>query len=71
LRRVYQHQRAPFLRFIRHLLGIEILESFPATVSQSIDKFIAEHGTLNGRQLQFLHALRDYLTAAAASRNAI
>lgn len=61
LRRVYQHQRAPFLRFIRHILGIEILESFPDTVSRSIDQFITEHSTLTSRQLQFLNLLRDYL----------
>jgi type I restriction enzyme R subunit len=61
LRRVYQHQRAPFLRFIRHILGIEILESFPATVSRSIDQFIAEHPTLTSHQLKFLSLLRDFL----------
>lgn len=61
LRRVYQHQTAPFLRFIRHILGIEILESFPDTVSRSIDQFIADHRTLTSHQLQFLNLLRDYL----------
>ncbi|AEU37477.1 type I restriction endonuclease subunit R [Granulicella mallensis] len=61
LRRVYQHQSAPFLKFIRHILGIEILESFPDTVSRSIDQFIAEHPTLTSHQLQFLNLLRDYL----------
>jgi type I restriction enzyme R subunit len=61
LRRVYQHRTAPFLRFIRHILGIEILESFPDTVSRSIDQFIAEHPGLSSGQLQFLHLLRDYL----------
>ena len=61
LRRVYQHQTAPFLKFIRHILGIEILESFPDTVSRSIDQFIAEHPTLTSHQLQFLNLLRDYL----------
>lgn len=61
LRRVYHHQRAPFLRFIRHILGIEILESFPDTVSRSMDQFIAEHPTLTSHQLQFLNLLRDYL----------
>lgn len=61
LRRVYQHQKAPFLRFIRHILGIEILESFPDTVSRSIDQFITEHPTLTSHQLQFLNLLRDYL----------
>ena len=61
LRRVYQHRTAPFLRFIRHILGIEILESFPDTVSRSIDQFIHEHRTLSSHQLQFLNLLRDYL----------
>ncbi|SKB07917.1 type I restriction enzyme, R subunit [Prosthecobacter debontii] len=61
LRRVYHHQRAPFIRFIRHILGIELLESFPDTVSRSIDQFIAEHPTLTGHQLQFLHLLRDFI----------
>jgi type I restriction enzyme R subunit len=61
LRRVYHHQRAPFLRFIRHILGIEILESFPDTVSRSIDQFITGHPTLTSHQLQFLNLLRDYL----------
>jgi type I restriction enzyme R subunit len=61
LRRVYQHQSAPFLKFIRHILGIEILESFPDTVSRSIDQFIVEHSELSSHQLQFLNLLRDYL----------
>jgi type I restriction enzyme R subunit len=61
LRRVYQHRTAPFLRFIRHILGIEILESFPDKVSRSIDQFIAEHRALTSHQLQFLNLLRDYL----------
>ena len=61
LRRVYHHQRASFIRFIRHILGIEILESFPDTVSKSIDQFIGEHPALTTRQLQFLRLLRDFL----------
>jgi type I restriction enzyme R subunit len=61
LRQVYQHRTAPFLRFIRHILGIEILETFPDTVSRSIDQFIAEHRALTSHQLQFLNLLRDFL----------
>ena len=61
LRRVYQNRTASFLRFIRHILGIEILETFPDTVSRSMDQFIAEHPTLTSHQLQFLNLLRDYL----------
>jgi type I restriction enzyme, R subunit len=61
LRRVYQHRSASFLRLIRHVLGIEILESFPETVSRSIDQFIVEHQMLTSHQLQFLNLLRDYI----------
>jgi type I restriction enzyme R subunit len=61
LRRVYHHQRASFIRFIRHILGIEILESFPDTVSRSIDQFVTEHPMLTSHQLQFLNLLRNYL----------
>jgi type I restriction enzyme, R subunit len=61
LRRVYQHRTAPFLRLIRQILGIEILESFPDTVSRSIDQFITQHPALTSHQLQFLDLLRDYI----------
>ena len=61
LRRVYHHQKASFLRFIRHILGIEVLESFPDSVSRSIDQFITGHPTLTSHQLQFLSLLRDFL----------
>jgi type I restriction enzyme, R subunit len=40
---------------------MEILESFPDTVSRSIDRFIAEHQALTSHQLQFLNLLRDYI----------
>lgn len=61
LRRVYNNQKARFIQFIKHILGIEILESFPETVSKSIDKFISEHTYLTTRQLEFLNLLRDYI----------
>ena len=46
-----KHQKAHFIQFIRHILGLEILESFPETVSKSIDQFIQEHTDLGKRQL--------------------
>ena len=61
LRRVYHNKKAPFLKLIRHILGIEKLENFPDTVSASIDTFIAEHTTLSKKQLEFLNLLRDFL----------
>ena len=61
LRRVYHTPKAPFLKLIRHILGIEKLESFPDTVSASIDQFIAEHTTLTSKQLDFLNLLREFI----------
>ncbi|MFZ6014693.1 MAG: DEAD/DEAH box helicase family protein, partial [Bacteroidota bacterium] len=61
LRRVYDHKKAEFTQFIRHILGIEILESFPQTVSKAFDQFIADHGDLTVRQLQFLDLLRGFI----------
>lgn len=61
LRQVYRHHRASFLRFIRHILGIEVLTSFPETVSQSMDQFITDHPMLTSQQIQFLNLIRGYL----------
>jgi len=61
LRRVYHNKRAPFIKLIRHILGIEKLESFPDTVSASIDQFITEHNNLTKTQLEFLGLLRDFI----------
>jgi type I restriction enzyme R subunit len=61
LRRVYNHKKAELLQFIKHILGIEILESFPETVSKSFEKFIASHSDLTSRQLQFLELLKGYI----------
>ena len=61
LRRVYHHRKAKFIQFIRHILGIEVLKSFPETVSKSFDTFIKEHADLTTRQLDFLNLLRDFI----------
>lgn len=61
LRRVYNHRKAQFVQFIKHILGIEILESFPETVSKAFDDFISKHTYLSSRQLQFMDLLRNYI----------
>ena len=61
LRRVYDNRKAQLIQFIKHILGIEILESFPETVSKAFDDFIAVHSYLTSRQLQFLDLLRKYI----------
>jgi type I restriction enzyme R subunit len=58
LRRVYNHRKAQIVQFVKHILGIERLESFPDTVAKSFDQYIAEHSYLSSRQLDFLALLR-------------
>lgn len=61
LRRVYNIRKARFVQFIRHILGIEILKSFPETVSEAFDQFIAQHSNLSSRQLEFLNLLKGFI----------
>jgi type I restriction enzyme R subunit len=58
---VYRNRKARFIQFIRHILGIEVLASFPETVARTFDQFIAEHTNLNSRQLEFLRLLKDFI----------
>ncbi|MBL7839639.1 MAG: DEAD/DEAH box helicase family protein [Cyclobacteriaceae bacterium] len=61
LRRVYNHRKAELVQFIKHILGIEHLESFPETVAKTFQDFISAHSYLSSRQLQFLDLLKNYI----------
>jgi len=61
LRRVYQNRKAKFLQFIKHILGLEVLETFTDSVASAFDAFITEHNYLSSRQLQFLDVLKKYI----------
>lgn len=61
LRQVYKNRKASFIQFIRHILGIEILKSFPETVSEAFDQFIGQHTNLSSRQLDFLNLLKGFI----------
>jgi type I restriction enzyme R subunit len=61
LRQVYGNRKAHFIQFIRHILGIEVLQSFPDTVSAAFDQFIRAHTTLNSRQMEFLGLLKNFI----------
>jgi len=61
LRQVYRNRKARFIQFIRHILGLEPLKSFPEEVGAAFDQFIRAHSTLNSRQLEFLTLLRNVL----------
>jgi type I restriction enzyme, R subunit len=61
LRQVYKNRKARFIQFIRHILGIEVLKSFPDEISTAFDQFIRAHTTLNSRQLEFLNLLKNFI----------
>ncbi len=61
LKRVYDNKRATFIRFIKHILGLEILESFNETVSKAFAEFILKHNDLTSRQIQFLDILKSFI----------
>ena len=61
LRKVYNHRKAALVKFIKHILGIEQLETFTETVTKAFDDFIAKHSYLTSRQLQFLDLLKNFV----------
>lgn len=61
LRQVYKNRKAQFIEFIRHILGIEPLKSFPDTVSDAFEHFIQQHSSLSSRQLDFLNLLKGFI----------
>ncbi|OYW39512.1 MAG: restriction endonuclease subunit R [Hydrogenophilales bacterium 12-61-10] len=61
LRQVYKNRKARFIQFIRHILGLEKLQSFPDEVSAAFEQFIHAHTTLSRRQLEFLNLLKNFI----------
>ena len=61
LRRVYDNRKAELLQFIKHILGLEQLETFAVTVTKAFDDFVSKHSYLTSRQLQFLDLIKNYL----------
>ncbi|MCC5931342.1 MAG: DEAD/DEAH box helicase family protein [Cyclobacteriaceae bacterium] len=61
LRKVYNHRKAALVQFIKHILGIEPLETFAETVTKAFDDFIVKHSYLSSRQLQFLDLLKNFV----------
>jgi type I restriction enzyme R subunit len=61
LRQVYKNRKARLVQFIRHILGVEVLKSFPDEVSAAFDQFIRAHSTLSSRQMEFLNLLKNFI----------
>jgi type I restriction enzyme R subunit len=61
LRKVYNHRKAALVQFIKHILGIEQLETFAETVTKAFDDFVSKHSYLTSRQFQFLDLLKNFV----------
>jgi type I restriction enzyme R subunit len=61
LRQAYNNRKANFIQFIKHILGIEVLKSYPETVSEAFATFISQHTQLSSRQLEFLNLLKKFI----------
>jgi len=61
LRKVYDHRKAELVQFLKHILGIEQLQSFRETVTKAFEVFATEHSYLSSRQHQFLNLLKDFV----------
>ncbi|WP_023641150.1 DEAD/DEAH box helicase family protein [Dickeya zeae] len=61
LRQIYKNRKARFIQFIRHILDIDVLQSFPDEVSSAFEQFIRAHTTLSSRQLEFLDLLKNFI----------
>lgn len=58
---VIHNRKAKFIQFIKHILGLETVESFSAIVGKAFDHFLAEYNNLNIQQMQFLEILRSFI----------
>lgn len=61
LRSVYKNRKARLIQFIRHILKLEALESFPDSVGRAFNEFIGSHSYLSSRQLEFLNLLKTFI----------
>ena len=61
LRKIYDNRKASFIDFMRHILGLEVVESWSTTVSRAFDDFIARHPTLTSLQIRFLQTVRTFI----------
>ncbi|MGI6394430.1 MAG: DEAD/DEAH box helicase family protein [bacterium] len=61
LNKVYSQRKTQLIQFVKHILGLEQLESFNETVANAFNEFIEKHSYLSVRQLEFLNLLKKFL----------
>ncbi|MFQ5687222.1 MAG: type I restriction-modification enzyme R subunit C-terminal domain-containing protein, partial [Candidatus Scalindua sp.] len=61
LQEIYDNKSAKFIQFIKHILGIEEMATYPETVSVAFDDFLREHNTFGEKQIQFILTLKTFI----------
>lgn len=61
LRKAYDARTASFVQLIRHVLGVQPIESWTTTVTREFDEFIAGHPAWTALQIRFLQTLRTFV----------
>ncbi len=61
LRQVYDARTANFLQLLRHVLGLELVESWSAEITRAFDDFIGRHNDYSALQIRFIQTLRTFI----------
>ena len=61
LREIYDNKSAKFIKFIKHILGIEEIGTFAESVSIAFNEFLKEHNTFGEKQIQFILTLKTFV----------
>jgi type I restriction enzyme R subunit len=61
LQRVYDNRTARFIDFLRHILGLQKLQSRTEVITKAFDDFIARHNDYSADQIQFMQTLKTFV----------
>ncbi|MCK9368593.1 DEAD/DEAH box helicase family protein [Candidatus Dojkabacteria bacterium] len=61
LQKAYDARQVKFLDLIKYIMGIGGLVTFSEKVFEAFAEFIAEHNTMNAKQIQFLQTLQTFI----------
>lgn len=61
LQSAYDNRTAKFIDFIRHILGLQKLQTRTEQITRSFDTFIARHNDYTADQIQFMQILKTFI----------
>lgn len=61
LKRIYDNRSAKFIDFIKHILGLQKLQTRTEVITKAFDHFISEHNDFTAAQINFLKILKSFM----------